>query len=335
MSRYFSWESLIDMIQKKFGIAAFTALIFMVCGASISFGAEKHAGDFLALGAGARALGMGSAFVAVTDGATSAYYNPAGLLQLKTREMNLMHSEQFGGLENYNSVAGGAALNDREAIGFTLLHIGVGDIKYTRLFDPSKALSDSNRPEIASQQDATDLALLLSGARKISPRLGIGATVKILRRAIGSDTAFGYGIDLGAQYRLVNSLNLGVVFRDITGTQVSWDGQLSTDRIAPTMDVGAAYNGAVPWIGGNYILASSIAYFGDSPRIKGISTMNLGLEYWLRDILAFRAGSAEGNGAFGIGLARLPLISSSSLDYAFLSHSELDSTHRLSMTIRF
>jgi len=175
----------------------------------------------------------------------------------------------------------------------------------------------------------------LAGARKLSSRLGIGATVKILRRAVGNDTAFGYGIDLGAQYRVGNSLNLGVVFRDVTGTRVSWDGQLANDRIAPTMDAGAAYFGAAPWIGGNYTLAASIAYFGDSPRIKGINTMNLGLEYWLRDILAFRAGSSEGNGTFGVGLARLPLISSSSLDYAFLSHSELDSTHRLSMTIRF
>ena len=316
-------------------VVAFVSVLFMGNGAPVVHCAEKHAGDFLALGAGARALGMGSAFVAVSDGATSAYYNPAGLLKLKTREANLMHSEQFGGLENYNTISGGSSLSDREAIGFTLLHIGVGDIKYTRLFDPSKALSDSNRPEIASRQDATDLALLLSGARKLSPRLGIGATVKILRRAIGNDTAFGYGIDLGAQYHFGCSLNLGVVFRDVTGTRVSWDGQLSNDRISPTMDAGAAYFGAVPWIGGMYTLAASISYFGDSPRIKGINTMNLGLEYWLRDILAFRAGFAEGNGTFGLGLARLPLISSSSLDYAFLSHSELDSTHRVSMTIRF
>ncbi|MFA6472810.1 MAG: hypothetical protein WCU00_12295 [Candidatus Latescibacterota bacterium] len=297
--------------------------------------AENYAGDFLELGAGARALGMGSAFIAVTDGATSPYYNPAGLLKLKTREANLMHSEQFGGLENYNTISGASLLSDRDAIGFTLIHMGVGNIKYTRLFDPSKALSDSNRPEIASRENATDLALLLSGARKITPRLGIGATVKILRRAIGDDTAFGYGIDLGAQYHLAKSLNMGVVFRDVTGTKVSWDGQLSNDRISATMDAGAAYFGVVPWIGGMYTLAASISYFGDSPRVKGINTMNLGLEYWLRDILAFRAGSAEGNGTFGLGLSRLPLISSSSLDYAFLSHSELDSTHRVSMTIRY
>jgi hypothetical protein len=309
--------------------------MFMMYTASVSYCAEKFAGDFLALGAGARALGMGSAFTAVTDGATSAYYNPAGLLKLKTREANLMHSEQFGGLENYNTISAGASLSDREAIGFTLLHVGVGDIKYTRLFDPSKALSDSNRPEILSRQDATDLALLLSGARRISSQLGIGATVKIIRRAVGNDTAFGYGIDLGAQYHLGSSLNFGVVFRDVTGTWISWDGRLSNDRILPTMDTGAAYYGLVPWIGGSYTFAASISYFGDSPRVKGINTMNLGLEYWLRDILAFRAGSSEGNGTFGIGLTRLPLISSSSLDYAFLSHADLDSTHRISMTIRF
>ena len=76
-------------------------------------------------------------------------------------------------------------------------------------------------------------------------------------------------------------------------------------------------------------------FFGDSPDVKGIKTMNFGLEYLVNDILAFRAGSAQGDGTFGMGLMRLPLISSSALDYAFLSHEEFDSTHRISMTIRF
>ena len=55
---------------------------------SVTFCAERFAGDFLSLGSGARALGMGSTFVAVTDGATSSYYNPAGLTRLKVKEIN-------------------------------------------------------------------------------------------------------------------------------------------------------------------------------------------------------------------------------------------------------
>ena len=76
-------------------------------------------------------------------------------------------------------------------------------------------------------------------------------------------------------------------------------------------------------------------FFGDSPDNKGVKTMNIGLEYLFNDLIAFRAGSDRGHGTFGLGLMRLPLISSSSLDYAFLSHEEFDSTHRISMTVHF
>ena len=295
---------------------------------------ERFAGDFLSLGSGARALGMGSSFIAVTDGATSSYYNPAGLAKLNVRELNLMHSEQFDGLENYNTISLAAPLSENIYGGISLIHLGVGNIKYTRLWDSSKALSDSNRVEIASREDAADYALYLSGAKHVSESLDVGASVKLIRRVIGSDTAFGFGIDAGLQYSLNSHWHAGISLRDITGTTIAWDGY-SNDRIAATMDCGLAYKGIMPWMGGNYLITASMLFWGDSPNIKGIKTMNTGFEYTMKDYLAFRIGSSESNMTFGMGLMRLPLISSSSLDYAFLSHQELDSTHRISMSVCF
>jgi len=302
---------------------------------------EKFTGDFLSLGAGARALGMGSTFVAVTDGAVSTYYNPAGLSRLNVNEINFMHSEQFGGLENYNTISAAAPLSESVYAGLSLIHVGVGNIPYTRLWDPSKALSDSNRVEVVSHEDAADYALYLSGAKRFTEKLSIGTSFKIIRRSIGPDTAFGFGIDVGLQYRINRRWDMGIAFKDITGTTIAWDVQsndrdhTTNDRIAATMDAGLAYKDIAPWIGGNYILTASMIFFGDSPDVKGLDTMNIGLEYIMVDLLAFRAGMSGGNGTFGVGLMRLPLISSSSLDYAFLGHEELDSTHRISLTVRF
>lgn len=42
------------------------------------------------VGSGARALGMGGAFIAVCDDATAASWNPAGLIQLESREASLV-----------------------------------------------------------------------------------------------------------------------------------------------------------------------------------------------------------------------------------------------------
>lgn len=41
------------------------------------------------VGSGARAVGMGSAFIAVADDATAASWNPAGLIQLDRPEMSI------------------------------------------------------------------------------------------------------------------------------------------------------------------------------------------------------------------------------------------------------
>jgi hypothetical protein len=303
--------------------------------------ADRFAGDFLALGAGARALGMGGAFVAVTDGAVSSYYNPAGLVRMNGRETTLMHSEQFGGLENYNSLSFAAPASPGEVVGLTLIHLGVGDIPVTRLWDPSRALSDSNRVEVAYRTDAADYALFLGAGRQVNDHLATGVSVKILHRSLGNDTAYGFGIDLGAQFRVSETFRFGAVLRDATGTVVAWNVQepgnnhTTKDRIRPTLDLGAECSGEAPWIGGAFTLAASMLFLGDSPDVKGLRTMHIGAEYRAGDILVFRAGSSEGHGTVGIGLARLPLIASSSLDYAFLSHADLDSTHRISMSIRF
>ena len=40
------------------------------------------------VGSGARALGMGGAFIAVADDATAATWNPGGLIQLETPEIS-------------------------------------------------------------------------------------------------------------------------------------------------------------------------------------------------------------------------------------------------------
>lgn len=310
------------------------AVLSCIVTTETAYGTENFAGDFLQLGSGARLLGMGSASVATSNDASSSYYNPARLALINGREANLMHSEQFGGLENYNSIAVASPLSNDTYIGVTLLHLGVGDIKYTRIMDPSRAPSDSNRVEIASREDAADYALYISGARKITNKIGIGSSIKVIRRSVGSDTAFGYGIDIGMYFNATDHWSAGLNLRDATGTTIAWDGH-ANDRIAATLDAGMAYSDEMPLFGGYYIVTASMLFFGDSPDLKGIETMNLGCEYMVYDFLAIRAGSSQGDTTFGMGLLKLPLISSTALDYAFLSHEEFDSTHRISLTVHF
>ena len=54
------------------------------------------------VGSGARAMGMGGAFIAIADDATAASWNPAGLIQLERPELSIV----------------GAYLNRREGFSF-------------------------------------------------------------------------------------------------------------------------------------------------------------------------------------------------------------------------
>lgn len=55
------------------------------------------------VGSGARALGMGGAFIAVTDDATAASWNPGGLLKLKRPEISIVGS-YFSGKKEYDTL---------------------------------------------------------------------------------------------------------------------------------------------------------------------------------------------------------------------------------------
>jgi len=47
------------------------------------------------IGSGARALGMGGAFIAIADDATAASWNPAGLFQLKKPEISFVEKRKI------------------------------------------------------------------------------------------------------------------------------------------------------------------------------------------------------------------------------------------------
>ncbi|MBI4364323.1 MAG: PorV/PorQ family protein [Candidatus Latescibacteria bacterium] len=314
--------------------------------------ATRYAGEFLRIGVGARALGMGSAFVGLADDGTAAYWNPAGLSTLREREITAMHAEQFGSIVQYDFLSYvmpvGSPGKARQAIGVSLVRLGVDDIPDTRgldiidqngngKFDYPEDLLVVDESRFVFDSD-NDVALLFSYARDVRGGFSVGGNFKYIRQWLGDSLrSNGFGIDLGALYVGRNGFSVGAMLRDATTTRILWNTGTG-EFIAPSLRVGAAKTRA--FRGHRHVLTGALDVqvgFSDErlssqAHLGGVTfEFHPGLEYWYDRRLALRAGFEAQNFTAGAGFRYRML----GLDYAYLDHRDLDSSHRVSGSYRF
>jgi hypothetical protein len=241
--------------------------------------ATKYSAEFLKVPVGARAIGMGGAFVAVADDASAPYWNPAGLIYLPYREVLPQHSEQFGNLINHDFLGVvfplGGPRGRQQAVGLGLVRLAVDDIAVTPrpgALRPGIDFWDYGRDNDASQIDpdgsqgngvwdpgerlldlelfkasSSDLALLLGYARHRGIHWAFGASLKFVRQSIPDTlprrhvTSFGAGVDVGAVYMPTDAVTVAAVARDLTTTYLSWSNG-TREQVAPSLDTGAAFH---------------------------------------------------------------------------------------------
>ncbi|MCK0109046.1 PorV/PorQ family protein [Flavobacteriaceae bacterium S0825] len=172
------------------------------------------------IGVDAAALGMSNAVVATTNDVNSGYWNPAGLVHLEDNQIALMHSSYFANIANYNYIAFAKPLDDRSAVGISIIRFGVDDIlDTTQLIDEQGNVNYDN----INLFSAADYGFTFSYARKLPVEgLNYGINAKVIRRVIGDfASSWGFGLDLGIQFER-NDWQFGVMLRDITTTFNAW-----------------------------------------------------------------------------------------------------------------
>ena len=196
-------------------------LLFLKYLSALSQSSSKYSNEFLNIGVDARSIGMANAVVSSTNDVNSTYWNPAGLLNIETDEISLMHSNYFANIANYNYISYAKNVDDESAIGFSLIRFGVDDIMDTTQLIDNQGNIDFNRIELFS---AADYASLFSYAKKNNfLNLNYGLNVKIIRRIIGDfANSWGFGFDIGIQHQNNKGWMFGLMARDITTTYNSW-----------------------------------------------------------------------------------------------------------------
>lgn len=306
----------------------------------------KYAGEFLSLGAGARSLGMGGAEVAFARDVNAIYWNAAGLARLNYPELALMHAEQFaGGVVRYNFGAFAIPYGKESSLGIGLIRLAVDGIPFTQLpredldlgepYVDDNGVTRINRPFIDHEFSDAEYAFFLSYARARSSRFRYGGSVKIVHKGFDQAGAWGIGFDIGTQLQLGDHLLLGANLQDATTTILAWDTG-HKELIVPTLKVGAALPVSVDYLRGTLLPAVDLDFRFEgrefAAQLSGGPVSieyHAGAEYVYRETVALRLGADAGNFTAGAGIY-LPRLA---IDYAFMSHSELENTHRISLRI--
>lgn len=195
------------------------------------------------IGVDAAALGMSNAVVSQSSDVNSGYWNPAGLVMLEDSQIALMHSSYFANIANYNYAAFAMPLDDRSAVGISLIRFGVDDILDTTQLIDAQGNINYDRISLFS---AADYGLTFSYARKIPlDGFSYGVNAKVIRRIIGDfASSWGFGLDLGIQFESQNNWKFGLMARDITTTFNAWT--FDKDKLADIQDAVAGQNQEVP-----------------------------------------------------------------------------------------
>lgn len=341
-------------------------VLFATDASAQSFTNAKYGGDFLSVGAGARALGMGSAHAAITNDVTAAYWNPAGLTNVESLDIAYMHSERFAGIVSYDYGAVAYPLKESEStIALSIFRQGVDNIANTlNAWDRDRNLPRENPEDYIEQFSVADMAFIFSFATRATEQVSWGVNAKIINHRLGPFAdAWGYSIDAGVQYYFGNT-QFGVHVMDLTTMMKFWSvnetefgdfedtfgdeipsGQ--NERVLPTVKVGVGHSRQF----GEFLISGALdvdmrfenrrSFFINLGRVSfephaGIETTyknSLSLRAGLTDVTTDSRSSIYISPTLGAGFH----LRSVFIDYGFANFggasTSLGVTHRISLRV--
>lgn len=302
-------------INKKFWflLIIYTLLFFGKTVYSNDASAGK-AGAFLRVGVGARPLGMGGAFTAISNDVYGSYWNPAGLVQLQTLEIGSMYG--IMSLDRKYGYLGFAFPVSRFlSLGMNAINLRIDDIERR----------DSQENLLGRFSDA-EYAFNLSMGILVIENLYVGGNFKFLYHELADNIAKGLGYDLGVLVIPRKFLSIGLVFQDI-GSSLKWNTDSNhKDRLPLNIRLG----NTIKLLNEQLILSMDLVStdIGDKSRS---TELHAGFDFWPTNYFATRAGFDNSKLTGGISLG----VSQFQVDYS-IAKDNIDGSfvHLLSLLIK-
>ncbi len=278
-----------------------TALILVLNGTSLATDVTKvatTAAPFLTIGVGARAQGMGGAFVAVANDASALFWNVSGIAQMKKTELMFNHSRWIADID-YNFAGIVAPVRGIGSFGVSVMTIDYGDFEQTTEMNPEGT---------GVEFSAKSFALNLAYARMLTENFAIGFTGKYIEESIFNSKATGMAFDIGVLFVTpFNGLRLGMSISNF-GAKM----QMTGDDLLVKVDIDQTINGNNNQVNahietGRYDLpllfrfgAAMDVLQTENTRLTAVAdalhpndnaeSVNAGVEYQYGGLLALRAG---------------------------------------------
>jgi hypothetical protein len=193
-------------------------LVIVLFGTSFLVAQNPNVGtsgaQFLQIPVGAKAEGMAGAVVGLIDDASSVFWNPAGLVEVKSFDAHFTYTNWMK-LFDFNAAS----------VAYNVGEVGV--------FAANMIVFTTGKMEITTEEepngtgrffDAQDLALGISYARYLTDRFSVGITAKYVYQRIWNETADGIAFDIGTQYRLdFQNLTIAMTMSNF-GSDLRYDG---------------------------------------------------------------------------------------------------------------
>ena len=309
------------------------------------------AAPFLSIGQGARAIAMGSAFVAVSDDPSAIFWNPAGIAKTKGVSFMVDHTKWIADI-NYNFMALSYSLGDFGVMGMSFTISDIDEMKVTTVEHPEGT---------GETFGVTDAAFSIAWGIQLTDKFSIGFNPKFVYQSIWKMSASAIALDMGVQYvtpfdgmilamsisnfgtKMKMQGNSALIIYDpnpnSTGNNGSIPGFLQTDSwdLPLNFRVGLAYQ-PLKIDNNEIIIAVDALHLSDN-----YESVNAGAEYTFNNFISFRGGykslfltDSEETFALGFGLRQLLLGNVSIvLDYAYQDFGRLTEIQKFSVAINF
>lgn len=146
--------------------------------------------QFLKIGVGARAQGMGGAFTAIANDASTLYWNPAGIARIPNMELIFSYTDWLTDINHafFGFVYNAGSLG---SFGVSLTSVSMGDMEITTPEEPQGT---------GNFFSASDIAFGITYARNMTDRFTFGIKLKLIYESIWDMNASGVAFDLGTIY---------------------------------------------------------------------------------------------------------------------------------------